>query len=232
MDTIEKFKQDGYVLVPNMASAELCDVTRRAYTLMYLSGVFDRDDHQSIGRISYANLVSESLLETFRPKIEAATGLSLFPTNSYSRIYVHGSKLARHTDREGCEISASLTIFRDELYPWPLMLENKEGEPVQSCLQVGEAVVYKGVERPHWREPFKGQAHIQIFFHYVDQNGPYAHLAFNERERLGPNSHDPNYQLPENEMVILSRLVKEDCILKKKIAPQYPELLPIPGRGR
>ena len=45
-------------------------------------------------------------------------------------------------------------------------------------------MIYKGCERPHWREPMPGNIidrnlyYHQIFFHYVLQDGHRAHYAF------------------------------------------------------
>ena len=60
-------------------------------------------------------------------------------------------------------------------------------------LQAGDGMVYKGCERPHWREPMpteyrktlygkkvkkEGLYYHQIFFHYVLQDGQRAHCAW------------------------------------------------------
>ena len=55
----------------------------------------------------------------------------------------------------------------------------------------GDAVIYKGCEREHWRYPLESKYnkiermfkkddtyHHQIFFHYVNANGPYLPFAF------------------------------------------------------
>ena len=38
-------------------------------------------------------------------------------------------------------------------------------------LEPGDAMVYKGCEIEHWREPFHGIACAQVFYHYTDVNG-------------------------------------------------------------
>jgi hypothetical protein len=52
-------------------------------------------------------------------------------------------------------------------------------------LQPGDMVVYKGSEVEHWREPYTGKEQIQLFFHYVDANGPHAECKFDYRPMLG-----------------------------------------------
>ena len=57
-------------------------------------------------------------------------------------------------------------------------------------LQPGDGVIYKGSERPHWRDPMPTPKkkwfsrdeteyyYHQIFFHYVLQDGERSHYAW------------------------------------------------------
>ena len=65
-------------------------------------------------------------------------------------------------------------------------------------LNPGDGVIYKGCERPHWRDPMPGTAvgekiggffskkqkeeqyYHQIFFHYVVADGERAHCAWDK----------------------------------------------------
>jgi hypothetical protein len=40
-------------------------------------------------------------------------------------------------------------------------------------MEIGDAVMYLGCEVLHGRKPFEGVYNAQVFFHYVDQNGPF-----------------------------------------------------------
>ena len=40
-------------------------------------------------------------------------------------------------------------------------------------MKIGDAVMYLGCEISHGRKPFRGIENAQVFFHYVDKNGPY-----------------------------------------------------------
>jgi hypothetical protein len=54
-------------------------------------------------------------------------------------------------------------------------------------MKVGDAVVYRGVERAHGRihpNPNAWSAHL--FLHFVDRNGPYASFAFDKKLTLEP----------------------------------------------
>ena len=42
-------------------------------------------------------------------------------------------------------------------------------------LEEGDAVLYKGCEVEHWREPYtEGTKQAQVFLHYVDANGRFT----------------------------------------------------------
>jgi alkylated DNA repair dioxygenase AlkB len=94
------------------------------------------------------------------------TGETLEPTYSYLRVYKNGDILHRHTDRNACEYSVSITLKREQADDiWPLCLETDEVHKV--CLEEGDGLIYKGVENSHWRDKFDGERLAQVFLHYV-----------------------------------------------------------------
>ena len=67
----------------------------------------------------------QNLLKQYQPQVEKYTGLTLFPTNSYYRIYEPGNILHDHTDRAECEISVTITlgfnyVDKSDDYRWPV----------------------------------------------------------------------------------------------------------------
>ncbi len=48
-------------------------------------------------------------------------------------------------------------------------------------LDRGDMLVYKGCEVPHWRERFHGDYAVQVFLHFVDQNGKNAGWKYDKR---------------------------------------------------
>jgi hypothetical protein len=65
-----------------------------------------------------------------------------------------------------------------------LYLETVDGV-IQVELEPGDAAIYKGIEVPHWREPFEGDRQVQVFLHYVRKDGPYQEFKFDKRPHLG-----------------------------------------------
>jgi len=141
-------------------------------------------DDTSPGALSSAgDVFMDGLLMDLLPRAEAITSLKLFPTYSYFRVYHRGDVLEKHTDRPSCEISLSLCLGYQGEKPWPLMVEGPEG--ISSAdLAPGDALLYRGIECPHWRESFEGDRNAQVFLHYVDQNGPYAEFKYDKRPGL------------------------------------------------
>lgn len=120
------------------------------------------------------------LLVRLLPTVEQLTSLKLFWTYSYFRVYKRGDVLDKHTDRPSCEISLTLNLGYVDSKPWPLWIQGRRGTSSIE-LEAGDAVLYRGIECPHWREPFEGEACAQVFLHYVDQNGPYAEWRYDKR---------------------------------------------------
>jgi hypothetical protein len=178
------FKRDGYAVARGVFDRQSLDVYA-TYALMLRANERYRRREEKFGFLDrYGDTLTESILLHLKPAMEQSTGLSLFPTYSYLRIYETGAVLARHKDRHACEISASLTIGCDAHEPWPLCLES-QGRQRSITLGPGDMLVYRGREVPHWRERFDGGYWIQAFFHYVDADGPLASYRFDGRRGVG-----------------------------------------------
>jgi len=131
----------------------------------------------------YGDLVFDTLMARKLPMIEKITGLELLNNYSYNRLYTTGSELVRHIDRPSCEISTTLCLGYDVSnmdlekytnYDWPMYIgpsdgkKGTEGTPIH--MKPGDMVIYRGCEIEHWREPFEGLNHAQVFFHYNEKN--------------------------------------------------------------
>ncbi len=112
--------------------------------------------------------------------VEEVLGEKIYPTYYYDRFYFKGCQLEKHVDRGACEISISMHISTNATYDWPLYFQvNDKVIPVTP--KAGEAVLYKGIEFEHWRDPLEGDRNTyfhQIFFHYVRANGNYIEHAY------------------------------------------------------
>jgi hypothetical protein len=139
------------------------------------------DDEQSYGDFSYyGDPVMESILQLGLNSMQNFTGLNLVCNYSYWRLYQKDSILKRHLDRKSCEISTTLCLGYDisdvdqNVYPdfdWPMFIKDKNNNEIPIHLKPGDMLIYRGCEVEHWREPFIGTNHAQVFLHYNDANG-------------------------------------------------------------
>lgn len=129
-------------------------------------------------------LPCEVLLDQLRPVVESITGKNLYPTYSYARIYYSKAILRPHLDRPSCEYSATLTLRADPV-DWPIYIKGFDQQVEKVILPVGSMLVYQGNKLRHWRDEFTGNAHTQVFLHYVDQNGEYSDFKYDHRPALG-----------------------------------------------
>jgi hypothetical protein len=142
------------------------------------------DDQVQGAVCQYGDPIMEDLLSQLQPEVERATGLALFPTYSYLRVYKHKDILRRHTDRPSCEISISLCLGYEAPRPWLISIEGPIGIS-QVSLCAGDALLYRGISCPHWRDRFEGEWLVQVFLHYVDQVGPCKQWKYDKRAALG-----------------------------------------------
>ena len=208
------FKKDGFTVIKKAIDPKIANFVYNyflmkkqvAETLLnnkYISpyeemfGVFG--DTQCPDSYShYSDIAMETLLLLTLPVMEKETGLKLYPTYSYARVYTKGNKLKKHKDRFSCEISMTLNLGGDS---WPIYIEPNQklgtyhengsyiasdSKGVKVSLSPGDMLVYKGNLLEHWREPFKGEDCVQVFLHYNNQKtkGAQENL-FDSRLHLG-----------------------------------------------
>jgi hypothetical protein len=147
------------------------------------SGTMGHDARSPGAWAAPGDFFTDGLLMDLLPLAEELTDLRLFPTYSYFRVYKRGDILVRHTDRPSCEISVTLCLGYEADRPWPILLDGPERVSAIE-LTPGDALLYRGIECTHWREPMEGERAAQAFLHYVDQNGPYAEWKFDKRDAI------------------------------------------------
>ena len=205
----EEFEKNGYFIIKN-----LCDpkdlyhpVPKERGQLSY-HGSLDKVDHDPVeqqvrGSLSrYTHPQYKKLHSSVRRRIEKEIGRSLYETYYYDRFYFAKQELVAHADRPSCEISCTVHCSGNLEEEWPIWIKTpdtysdktkkeiiKKGDVHYAILEPGDGMVYKGCERPHWREEIpipkknwfnkkKEYYFHQIFFHYVLQDGERAHFAW------------------------------------------------------
>jgi hypothetical protein len=154
-------------------------------------------DTQVVGQHAGHNTILDSLMLVLQPLVEQVTERQLYPTYGYHRVYRPGSVLKKHTDRGSCEVSLNLCVgyyydTEDKDYSWDIVVG---GDAVKT--EIGDLIIYKGIEIEHWREPFvcgENSWQTQAFLHYVDANGPYADFKWDGREQFG--TYEGKRELP------------------------------------
>ncbi len=183
----EYFEAQRYVVAKGVLPKQVFEIFER-YAILHLTGdsYFEFDEKtQSFGR--YADALGESVLMQMKPIVERITGKRLVPTYSFLRYYSVGSYLGKHTDRDACEISATITIGFSGSEIWPIWLEAR-GMEIAVPLDVGDMLIYRGIDVPHWREQLEEGYWLQLFIHYIDAEGAHLDQRFDARDSLGPNN--------------------------------------------
>lgn len=139
------------------------------------------DTVQPFSRWRYADPLTESLMLYVRDIVREETGKNLEPSYSCTRYYENGQWLKSHTDRPACQYGVTVPVHRRDDTPWPIYME---GEAIE--LDVGDLLLYTGIEHEHWREPYQGELQVQCHLHYVDMDDPdFAKHYLDRRENLG-----------------------------------------------
>jgi hypothetical protein len=163
-----------YKIIRNFIDTATCDKLVDKLDEFYKNNM-QQSDAQCMNSPSFYGIFNDESKQ-WLSRIEEAVGKKLYPTYTYSRIYVNNEILLPHTDRVECEYSFTLSLKYDKDI-WPIYVQTTEG-PIEVLLDRGDILIYKGVENLHWRMRLENQFHYQGFFHYVDQDGPYSNKKY------------------------------------------------------
>jgi hypothetical protein len=209
----EFFEKNGYLVIKNLwDSQELYrSVPEERGQINYWGKGLDQFTYTEVEQQVEGSLACywhpqyRSIHSSIRLKLEKELGRKLYNTYYYDRFYFPGQALTRHADRDACEISVTVHISSNLKTPWPIWIKTPDtyadkkktlitqrGENRSVILNAGDGMVYKGCERPHWREPMptehtrtwygkrvekEGLYYHQIFFHYVLADGQRVQCA-------------------------------------------------------
>ncbi|MDC1228800.1 hypothetical protein N8Z63_03705 [Octadecabacter sp.] len=172
----EFLKEHGYFVVHDVMPKDVCENLAKEFArdAEYI-GVKD-DLCPSVNGL-YNHMPFVRTLVGLVPHISHLAGEAVLPTYSYARHYNHqGADLKRHKDRQACELSMTLNIRKT--HDWPIWLTDRKGNDVSIDLPVGSGLLYHGIELEHWRHPYTGSDHINVFLHWVRAFGAYSNYVF------------------------------------------------------
>lgn len=201
----KSFEEKGFLFVPKFVDeVNLLQVPvppeRGLFKFNRYNVTYTPVELQVEGSLSRYNFPYYKALHLWvKKRVESILDIDLHPTYYFDRFYFCGQDLKRHSDRESCDISVTLQISSNHPNePWPIWFEQPDKKHSYVLMDDGDAVIYRGFEREHWRDPLpsrynKAQRlwrkvrklpddtyHHQIFLHYVDANGPFCHFAFDK----------------------------------------------------
>ena len=236
MNTIQEFQNKGYVHLKSVLDKQSCEVLANELKNLVKLQKTIKDEQCPKSDAIHGAEVFDNLLEALLPYFEQSLGLKLYPTYSYARLYTeHGEELKIHRDRPACEISATLTLgFEGDV--WSIYMSDHKDKTDSSKIDmaIGDAVMYRGMDKYHWREPyFEGQWQAQVFLHYVDANGSHAEWKYDKRESLGISKTIQNQNFDECykvEGAISEGFCKK--LIEEYAKPEVEKELPFIGEGR
>jgi len=228
-DTKEYFENNGYVVLKDALTKKQCDELVRHMFQLHREGKLVQDEQCPLSWAVYGDPIFDNILQKFAEPIGNNVGRKLSPTYTYARIYQPGEILKKHKDRPACEISATMTLGYDAKTIWPIFFD--EEKEIAVNLEVGELAVYKGCEILHWRQAFKGNWHVQVFFHYVDANGPYKDHVRDGRPEYGIQKQtnvqpQPKQQVENSEVFRVPNIKYPKPVFNSVIIPNNDKFLP------
>mgnify|MGYP003114106945 FL=1 len=160
-----------YIVIPKLLNSTEVKLAHEYCKERHIKNTdnFDEKQNNCGDTYFYKDPLIQTFLKNKKKILEKNVNLKLHETYTFWRCYTYGADLKKHKDRPSCEISVTVFIGSDGEHEWPIYMDGKKVN-----LKVGDGVIYRGCDIEHWREPYKGDYHIQAFLHYVDANGKYA----------------------------------------------------------
>jgi hypothetical protein len=166
-----EFAAGGYCVISGVLATPHTAALARYYRELIASGWWRLGDDQVAQRHGWHN---ESVARFFHQQLTefvgALVGRPVCPSYAYVSAYRQGAELEPHVDRKQCEYTLSVIIDETggRAADWPLWFLDGNGRS-SVTLQVGEGVLFRGHDLPHWREasPQPGLALSTLLLHYV-----------------------------------------------------------------
>lgn len=182
IDSVKFLEENGYLFLPDFIDKNSCRLMAESMIQSVESGKGTMDPQCPRSPAFYGAF--DTAQNEILPHLEEVCGKKLLSTYNYSRLYKPGEILEEHTDRESCEYSITLTLGFDG-EPWPFFIKDVNGREIKIILSAGDAILYKGIERPHWREKYvEGNWQAQSFFHYVDSKSSNRYYSVLEKMKV------------------------------------------------
>jgi hypothetical protein len=238
MNTIQEFQNNKYVHLKEFLPKHTCKELTDELNKLVAEQKTVNDPQCPLSEAVHGAQSFDKLLETCLPYFEQASGLKLYPTYSYARLYnQQGEELKNHRDRPACEISATITLdFEGDV--WSIYMGDDEQKTLNVSkidMGIGDAVMYRGMDKWHWREPYvEGKWQAQVFLHYVDQNGSHAEWKYDKRESLGISKNKIQDECLDVAYVMQGAVSSAFCdnIIKEYSKPETQKEQPFIGDGR
>jgi Sulfotransferase family len=165
------FRRHGYCNLPGLLHPSHRAALARYYRTLIEAGEWKFGDDQVAGRFGWHNEWSARFFHhQLTNFISCVAGEEVKPSYTYVSAYEGGATLGRHRDREQCEFTLSVLINESSEgphAPWPLDIDTEQGT-VAITQQLGDAVLFRGCELPHYRSRLpEGQTCACLLFHYV-----------------------------------------------------------------
>ena len=167
---------------------------------------FDVDTQTNSLVSEYGDYLMETIMDMSTPVVEQNVQKKLVPTYSFFRIYDKNSDLKVHTDRPSCEYTVALCLGADPHdKPYEIFIGEEDetsdykyynNEKKYQRYRIdhkfpvvpNSAVIFKGMDKIHWREYCTHDHFMTVFLHYVDQDGEYKDYKYDKRSMLGQPS--------------------------------------------
>ncbi len=165
----------GYLVLRKIIPAFQIAAIRKYTRALWQEGYFELGSTQvQLRDLIYNETLMQYLQTALTQTISALTGETLQPSYSILALYHEYADLLKHTDRPQCRWNISIVLdtqpTQNRQEAWPLYIEHL-GQSHCVQLEMGDLVIYKGTDNPHWRPPLPAGRQVTVgLFHFVPED--------------------------------------------------------------
>ena len=175
VESVRRQYERGYAPVAGLLHPYHIGALRRYFRRKIRTGAFPLGDEQSpLRHAAHNEPVARFFHHQLADVMSRVAGEPVKPSYVYFASYQGGAELERHTDREQCEFSITYCLdFTPEpvaATEWPILLDTPAGR-VTVYQAIGDALLYRGCQVPHYRRRLReGATSSSFFFHFVRES--------------------------------------------------------------
>jgi hypothetical protein len=185
------FQNNNYVIIKNFIEQDFVEFIQDYFSMKINSDNYDKcKNNYENNYCWYGDHLTETILQNSCESLGSIIKKQIIPTYSFTSFRMKGDISKKYEYKESHEISSILTLGTSESNSRIIYLTKDKqnfnpSNSIQLSLDPGDLCMYNGHDLHYWEPKLENTWSLQVFFYFVDNNGPYKNFIYDNRSYLG-----------------------------------------------